>query len=172
MFFKPSVVLAAAVALFTTSAGAVDALAFASTVECRGASFQCTNLAVGACCGPFPTGFGLSVQFNRMDSGTDGDCFNNSLGGCGASALIGNVFGPGNKCINFGGRATTTFVQVVNSQFAKRDNNTACIAPSQFSFVDAGGKSQKIKVPEGQAANIATLFEKNSWAELAKFEKA
>ncbi|KAF9536752.1 hypothetical protein CPC08DRAFT_609046, partial [Agrocybe pediades] len=124
--------------LTTALTQTVNYRGYASTVSCSGSAFGCTD--GGWVCCSLPTGFGLSVQFDNLPAGTQGQGYTN--GGC--SAFLFDLFGPGTKCWNGGGNHRATNINWFHSpQGHKRDlaaqreneeDSTACVEPAFFEY--------------------------------------
>ncbi|KAF8962496.1 hypothetical protein BDZ97DRAFT_1662913 [Flammula alnicola] len=146
---------------------------FASTVSCSGSAFGCTD--GGNVCCSLPTGFGFSVQFNNLPSGTQGQGYTNN----GCSSFLFALFGPGTKCFNGGGTRATNMNWFHSPQGrrgiearAAAEAATNCSSPAYFKYEDASGAAKQIKVPaaSGAAQTIADLFTAKNFGALAKYE--
>ncbi|KAJ8489528.1 hypothetical protein ONZ45_g13548 [Pleurotus djamor] len=169
MFFK-TVLTFFTVALFLPITTALTYAGYSSTVSCSGSNFFC-NDGGAVCCGPMPTGYGYSAQFNSLPAGTQGQGYTNAC-----SAFLFHVFGPGTKCWN-GGGARARYLNWFHSAGrrsipAARAENQTCASISGFSYTDEKGAEMVIKVAsEKEAEDIAGLYTKKDFAKLSEFAR-
>lgn len=169
--------ITASLILVADQATAVNYRAYSSTVTCSGPSFGCSDNG-GACCGPMPTGFGFSAQFDNLPIGTQGQGYANNV----CSAFLFDLLGPGTKCWNGGGRRAITlnWFHSPGGRVAARDEAAdggakACTAPNIFTYKTPEGVERTIRIPK-TAANaseaIAGYYGARNWDALAAYEDA
>ncbi|KAJ8507211.1 hypothetical protein ONZ45_g10398 [Pleurotus djamor] len=164
MLFKPTALFLVALTPMTS---AVRLAGFSSTTACEGPSFFC-NTTASVCCA-LPDGFGFSVQFLDLPSGTQGQGYTGST----CTSFLFAVFGPGDQC--HVGEIRATHLNWFHSPAGPRGlpvraetTNSTC-GISGFTYKDATGVEKSIKVPLGEADNIVALYTKKDFAALAEY---
>ncbi|KAF8961925.1 hypothetical protein BDZ97DRAFT_1826668 [Flammula alnicola] len=145
---------------------------YADTTSCSGSAFGCTD--GGAICCTLPTGFGYSVQFDNLPSGSQGQGYTD--GAC--TSFLFSVFGPGTKCWNGGGSRASTMNWFHSPQgrrgvvAARSTAKANCSTPAYFKYEDASGETKTIAVPAGKnaAQNIADLYMAKNYTALAQYQ--
>ncbi|KAF9463681.1 hypothetical protein BDZ94DRAFT_1297703 [Collybia nuda] len=170
MHFSLIVTVAAAIAFANIQA--LEYRGYSSSTSCDGDSFSFND--DGALCSSLPTGFGLSVQFFGLPSGTQGQGY--VEGGC--TEFLFSVFGPGNKCWNGGGTPAThaNWFHSPNGFGARgvdanvKNGTEKCNHPISFSYTDLNEQTKEVLIDatiEDHAEKIAALYAKKDYAGLA-----
>ena len=137
----------------------------ADRVVIAGASFMFSN--GGSVCSTYPTSYGYSALFYGLTTGTQAQGY--SDGNC--QDFEWQLFGPGTECWNGGGSTRAGSVNWFHSANGKRSvNDSACVAPDAFNYIDADGKSQSIAVGSADVAEaIADAFLKKDFDTLSSY---
>jgi len=163
-----------ALATFTGNALAITYRGYASSVSCSGSSFYCSD--GGAVCCSLPTGYGLSVAFENLPAGTQGQGYTG--GSC--SNFLFDLYGPGTKCWNGGGSKRATNINWFHSPYGRSiaisdradEDGSNCTEPVAFEYETPEGTSRIIKVPteKGSGEKVAALYLEKNFAGLAAYE--
>ncbi|KZV85509.1 hypothetical protein EXIGLDRAFT_571865, partial [Exidia glandulosa HHB12029] len=143
--------------------------AYTNTISCSGDSFCCDD-GGAVCCGPWPTAWGWSAQFENLPAGTQGQGYTGSA--CVDFNFV--VFGPGTQCHKSGGGTRVTHINWFHSPTGKRSNNETetqeCATPSSFQYEDDHGVQHVIKISSKEEVEIIGkhALEKN-YAALSTF---
>ncbi|KAI4208189.1 MAG: hypothetical protein LQ349_009761 [Xanthoria aureola] len=137
----------------TIAAALLAAIPTISALNYRG--YSSTNSCSGS--------YGYSAQFENLPSGSQGQGYTNN----GCSSFLFDLFGPGTKCWNGGGRRATNLNWFRSpSRIMARDanaipNNNAAAAekekkcsPDGFSYPDEDGTMRDIKVEDAEHAEL------------------
>ncbi|KAJ8494940.1 hypothetical protein ONZ45_g13065 [Pleurotus djamor] len=148
-------VLTASILLAVPALG-VNISAFADTLHCSDNNFfTCTNIAAGACCGPFPGAFGFSVRAFGLPGGAESQMF--AATGC--SSLIATRPGPNPCWTGAGTRAASASWATAGAAVQRGiQKETGCIPPNTYTFKGQDGRAIEIKITEEMAQGVASGF--------------
>ncbi|KAJ8507054.1 hypothetical protein ONZ45_g10537 [Pleurotus djamor] len=152
--------------LLAGSALSVNISAFADTLHCSDNNFfTCTNIAAGACCGPFPGAFGFSVRAFGLPNGAESQMF----AATGFSSIVAIRPGP-NPCWTGAGTRAASASWVMAGTVESRGIHgvTGCIAPDTYTFKQQDGRVIEMKMSEEMDKKVASEFTLEDLDEIQK----